>query len=129
MDTNLAQRYFEELENWSDSIKFYSIELDHLESKLYEVIRRNSIVGIAEKVNVYQNSLTNLSEKFDSLLENINIQESEINNEGKLLEDSHISFEMDKQQVDLRKKMKTLEKKFIDAKYNCNTFLLGSLKG
>lgn len=129
MHTTIAERYFEELENWSDSIKFYSIEMDHLASKLYEVIRRNSVTGIAEKVNVYQTSLTNLSEKFDSLLENINIQESEINNEGKLLEDSHISFEIDKQQVDLRKKMKTLEKKFIDAKYNCNNFLLGTLKG
>jgi hypothetical protein len=128
MPTTIAQRYLEELENWSESIKFYSIEMNLLASKLYEVIRRNSVVGIAEKVNTYQVSLNNLSEKFDSLLEYINAQESEISIDGKLKDDPSISFEVDKQQSELRKRMKVLEKKFIDAKYACNNFLLSSKK-
>ena len=128
MPTTIAQRYFEELENWSESIKFYSVEMNHLASKLYEVIRRNSVVGIADKVNTYQVSLNNLSEKFDSLLEYIDAQETEITIDGKLLDDLDIGFEVDKQQSELRKKMKVLEKKYIDAKYACNNFLMGSTK-
>lgn len=128
MPTTIAQRYFEELENWTESIQFYSVEMNHLASKLYEVIRRNSVVGIADKVNTYQVRLNNLSEKFDTLLEYIDAQETEINSDGKLLNDLDISLEVDKQQSELRKKMKVLEKKYIDAKYACTNFLMSSTK-
>jgi prefoldin subunit 5 len=74
MPKTLAESFSEELENWNESIQFYSIEIESIDSKLYEVIRRNSIPGIAAKVNTYQVRLNNLSEQFDSILESIDDQ-------------------------------------------------------
>jgi hypothetical protein len=128
MAKTIAEHYTEELENWDQSLKFYATEMDHIESKLYEILRRNSVVGIAEKVNTYQVLLGNLSEKFDDLLESIEEQEAELKTDGQLLEDALINFETEKLQSKLRQKMKGVEKKFITVKHDCNSFLTESLK-
>lgn len=128
MAKTIAEHYTEELENWDQSLKFYATEMDHIESKLYEILRRNSVVGIAEKVNTYQVLLGNLSEKFDDLLESIEEQEAELKTDGQLLEDALINFETEKLQSELRQKMKGVEKKFITVKHDCNSFLTESLK-
>ena len=128
MAKTIAEHYSEELENWDQSIKFYATEMDHIESKLYEILRRNSVVGIAEKVNSYQILLGNLSEKFDSILESIEEQEAELKTDGQLLEDALINFETEKLQSELRKQMKGVEKKFISVKYDCNNFFTDALK-
>ncbi len=128
MPKTLAESFSEELENWNESIQFYSIEIESIDSKLYEVIRRNSIPGIAAKVNTYQVRLNNLSEKFDSILESIDDQEAEIKVDGHLVEDALLHYEVEKEQEELRKKMKGLEKSFIDVKFDCHSFLTGSLK-
>jgi len=128
MATSIAEHYSDELDNWVHSLNLYTIEMDLLESKLYEIIRRNCIVGIAEKVNTYQVRLSNLSEKFDSLLETFEQQEAELKIDDKLVEDSLINFETENQQSELRTKMQEIEKKYIDVKYDCNNFLTESLK-
>ncbi|WP_395627311.1 hypothetical protein [Daejeonella sp.] len=128
MAKTIAEHYSEELENWDQSLKFYATEMDHIESKLYEILRRNSVVGLAEKVNSYQTLLGNLSEKFDSILESIEEQEAELTSDGQLLEDALINFETEKLQSELRQKMKGVEKKFISVKYDCNNFLTEVLK-
>jgi hypothetical protein len=128
MDRSIAEHYSDELDNWVQSLNFYSIEMDFLESKLNEIIRRNSIVGIAEKVNTYQIRLSNLSEKFDSLIEGIELQESELKIDGKLVDDFLINYETEKLQSELRTKMQGLEKKYVDVKQECNNFLTDTLE-
>jgi predicted nuclease with TOPRIM domain len=128
MAKTIAEHYTEELENWDQSLKFYATEMDHIESKLYEILTRNSVVGLAEKVNTYQLRLGNLSEKFDDLFESIEEQEAELITDGHLLEDALINFETEKLQSELRQKMKGVEKKFITVKYDCNNFLTQVLK-
>lgn len=128
MATSIAEHYSDELDNWIQSLNFYNIEMDLLESKLYEIVRRNCIVGIAEKVNIYQVRLSNLSEKFDSLIETIEQQETELKVDDKLVEDFLINYETEKQQSELRTTMQRLEKKYIDVKYECNNFLTEILK-
>jgi ABC-type phosphate transport system auxiliary subunit len=128
MATSIAEHYSDELDNWVQSLNFYNIEMDLLESKLYEIVRRNCIVGIAEKVNTYQVRLSNLSEKFDSLLETIELQEAELKVDGKLVDDFLINYETENQQTELREKMQGLEKKYVVVKQDCNTFLSETLK-
>jgi ABC-type phosphate transport system auxiliary subunit len=128
MATSIAEHYSDELDNWVQSLNFYNIEMDLLESKLYEIVRRNCIVGIAEKVNTYQVRLSNLSEKFDSLLETIELQEAELKIDGKLVDDFLINYETENQQTELREKMQGLEKKYVVVKQDCNTFLSETLK-
>jgi hypothetical protein len=128
MATSIAEHYSDELDNWVQSLNFYNIEMDLLESKLHEIVRRNCIVGIAEKVNTYQVKLSNLSEKFDSLLETIELQEAELKIDGKLIDDFRIDYETENQQTELRTKMQGLEKKYVVVKQDCNTFLSETLK-
>jgi maltodextrin utilization protein YvdJ len=128
MATSIAEHYSDELDNWVQSLNFYNIEMDLLESKLHEIVRRNCIVGIAEKVNTYQVKLSNLSEKFDSLLETIELQEAELKIDGKLIDDFRINYETENQQTELRTKMQGLEKKYVVVKQDCNTFLSETLK-
>jgi hypothetical protein len=128
MPTTIAQRYFDELESWNESVKFYTLEINHYTSKLYEIIRRNSVKGIAEKVNTYQVNLITLSEELASFSKYVKLQESEIKIDTKLIKDINISIEANNQQSELRKDMKALDKKFIDEKYACNRFLSNSKK-
>jgi ABC-type phosphate transport system auxiliary subunit len=127
MAISIAEHYSDELDNWVQSLNFYNIEMDLIESKLYEIVKRNCIVGIAEKVNTYQVRLSNLSEKFDSLLETIELQEAELKIDGKLVDDFRINYETENQQTELRTKMQDLEKKYVDVKQDCNTFLSETL--
>jgi hypothetical protein len=127
MAISIAEHYSDELDNWVQSLNFYNIEMDLIESKLYEIVKRNCIVGIAEKVNSYQVRLSNLSEKFDSLLETIELQEAELKIDGKLVDDFRINYETENQQTELRTKMQDLEKKYVDVKQDCNTFLSETL--
>lgn len=129
MPTTIAQRYFDELESWNESVKFYTLEINHFASKLFEVIRRNSVKGIAEKVNTYQVNLTTLSEELATFSNYVKLQEYEIKTDTILIKDVNISIEANNQQSELRKNMKALDKKFIDEKYACNIFLSNSRKG
>ncbi len=54
MPNTIAEYYSDELADWKESIAFYTGETDELEKRLGEVIRRNSITGIAEKVEYQQ---------------------------------------------------------------------------
>lgn len=127
MQKSLAESFSEELENWIETIQYYSIQMEALDSKLYDVIRRNSIIGIVAKVNAYQEKLNNLSEKFDSVLESIDEQQSEIKVDGKFKEDFLLHYEVEKEQGELRESMNNLGKTFIDLRKECNSFLNGLL--
>lgn len=128
MANTIAELYSDELENWDQTIKLYSTEINQLEVKLYEILTRNSVVGLAEKVDFHQVRLINLSEKFDSILETIEKQEEVLESEKKLPDYIRINMETERVQAELREKMVGLEKKFIDVKYECTKFLSNMLK-
>jgi|SRR5665647_1991833 len=128
MPNTIAEYYTDEMVDWNDSITFYSEEMDELEQKLGEVIRRNSIVGIAEKVEVHQTLLNELSEKFYKLQIEIQQQEAALKTDSTLIDDTLINNETEKRQVELRSKMQAAEKEYIDVKFDCYNFLSGTLK-
>lgn len=128
MPNTIAEYYTDEMVDWNDSITFYSEEMDELEQKLGEVIRRDSIVGIAEKVEVHQTLLNELSEKFYKLQIEIQQQEAALKTDSTLIDDTLINNETEKRQVELRSKMQAAEKEYIDVKFDCYNFLSGTLK-
>jgi len=128
MATNIAEYYTEELIGWTNSIHFYTEEIDQIEEKLAEIIRRNSITDIAEKVEAQQIFLDEVSEKFSRLLFEFKDQEALLKKDGKFKEDNLIDLKTEDTQTDLRRKMKEMEKDYIDVKFNCANFLLGTLK-
>jgi hypothetical protein len=128
MATNIAEYYTEELIGWTNSIHFYTEEIDQIEEKLAEIIRRNSITDIAEKVEAQQIFLDEVSEKFSRLLFEFKDQEALLKKDGEFKEDNLIDLKTEDTQTDLMRKMKEMEKDYIDVKFNCANFLLGTLK-
>ncbi len=128
MATTIAKHYSEELVDWNDSINFNNAEMEVIEQKLLDVIRRNSIIGIAEKVNAHQTRLNRVADMFDEIREEIQNQEAELKTDGTLLDDSFIHYETEKQQAELRRKMQEAEKEYIDVKFDCFNFLSETLK-
>jgi hypothetical protein len=128
MATTIAEYYIAELLEWNNAIIFYNEEMEEIEQKLAEVISRNSIVGIAEKVEFQQTLLNNVSDKFYKLQNEIQEQSGSLQSDGKLKEDALISNDYELKQFEIRQKMNIVEKDYIDKKLNCYNFLSATLK-
>ena len=128
MPTIVSDHFADELTEWNESLVFYTEEIKAFTHKLGEVIRRNSIIGIAEKVEAHQIRLNQIAEKFHKLQKLIHQQELALKMDDSLIDDSMISRESEKQQVDLRVKMQDIEKEYIDIKFDCYHFMAGVLR-
>jgi uncharacterized protein (DUF342 family) len=128
MPNTVAEYYTDELLGWQDSIDFYNDEMSDLEEKLSDVISRNSIVGIAEKVENQQRKLNTVSEAFYRLREKLEQQEARLKTDHTFIDNTLIDTSIEKQQMELRQSMHQAEKDYIDTKYACYQFLSGTLK-
>ena len=128
MSNNISKQYDDELLGWVDSIEFYLEALDSLGDKLGDVISRNSIVGIAAKVEVYQMMLDKVVLVLNTLKKDVLGQQQLLKKEDLLIEDEMISVVMDQNQKTLRDKVQQAEKEYIDVKHHCNEFLSATLK-
>lgn len=123
-----AEYYSDELVDWTNSIDYNYSEMHVLTEKLAEVIRRNSITGIAEKVELQQDKINRLQDKFRKLQFEIEQQETALKTDDTLIEDAKINAETEKRQSALRSHMQATEKEYIDVKFDCYNFLSGTLK-
>lgn len=128
MPSKIAEYYVVELLDWNNAVIFYNEEMEEIEQKLEEVISRNSIIGIADKVEVQQNLLNEVSDKFYKLQNDIQQQSNSLQLDGKLIDDTLISHDFEIRQFDIRQKMHAIEKEYVDKKFECYNFLSGTLK-
>ena len=128
MPTTIAEYYISELLDWNNAIIFYNEEMEEIEQKLEDVINRNSIVGIADKVELQQTLINEVSDKFYKLQNEIQEQSGTLQSDGKLKDDSLISNDYELQQFEIRQKMNKVEKEYIDKKLKCYNFLSETLK-
>jgi hypothetical protein len=128
MATTIAEYYTDELIKWHNAVVFYNNEIHEFGQKLAEVIRRNSIVGIAQKVEAHQTLLNHSAAKFYKLQKAIQQQQAVLKTDSKLVDDTLINNEAEKRQAGLRRMMQAAEKEYIDVKFDCYNFLSGTLK-
>ncbi|HEU4574981.1 MAG TPA: hypothetical protein VFS36_08250 [Chitinophagaceae bacterium] len=128
MATTIAEHYADELVEWRRLIDFYDQEMDDLETKLVEVIRRNSIPGIAARVEQQQSFLNEIADEFDKLSASFTEQESVLKTDDSFVDDKDINIVTEKKQNELRRHMQQAEKTFLDRKHTCSNFLSGLLK-
>lgn len=128
MATTIAGYYLDELANWNESILFYNSEIEELEKKLLEVINRNSIVGIAERVEVQQNLINAITDKFYRLQIEFQDQENALKQDSSIIDNEQINAEAENRQSALRTKMQETEMKYVDVKFDCYKFLSSVLK-
>ncbi len=128
MASVIAEYYTGELAEWSRLIDFYNHEMDEFEDKLGEVIQRNSIPGIAAKVEQHQDKLNAVSGAFYSLQNQMLQQKVRLLSDNTLIDDALVNEETEMKQNELRKSMQAIEKDYVDVKYACYEFLSGTLK-
>jgi hypothetical protein len=128
MSNTIAEYYADELVDWNHAITFYDEELEILGKKLGEVLRRNSIVDIAGKVEAQQKSLDKVSEKFYKLKVEFEQQEEVLRTDSTFIDNTFINADTEKRQDEYRNKMLEAEKEYIEAKFDCYHFLSGTLK-
>jgi hypothetical protein len=128
MPNTIAEYYTDELLDWNNAILFYNAEMIGFENKLAEVIRRNSIAGIAAKVEAHQAMLNKLTDQFFKIQGKIRQQANALKHGNGFIDDATINKEIEMRQLELRSSMQTAEKEYIDVKFNCYEFLTGTLK-
>jgi hypothetical protein len=123
-----AGYYMDEIFDWLNTIDYCNEEKDEIEKKLEEVIGRNSIIGISQKVEHQQDLFDKQFKAFSLIVLEIKYQEKRLKIKDELIADDLITGEIEIQQSALRERMKLAEKKFIDLKFGCYDFLSGTLK-
>ena len=84
MSITSAKHYHDELKKWQESINFFINTALELEQHLDDVVKRNSIVDIAAKVEVHQLMLNNIVDKLHYLQKEILLQISFLLKDEKL---------------------------------------------
>ena len=128
MPNTIAVYYSDELSEWKDSVTHSFHEIEELTRKLADVISRNSITGIAEKVEAHQEMLNLAAENLYRIETAIQQQEEALKNDSTLLDNEHINHETANRQNELRHRMQATEKQFIDVKFDCYGFLADTLQ-
>ena len=128
MATTIAEHYTGELVDWGRLIAFYDQEATEFETKLAEVIQRNSIPNIAAKVEEQQDKLNVMMKKFNRIRIQIRKQGAALKTDSAFIDDKLIHAETEKKQNELRWDMQQTEKEYIDTRYACSEFLSERLK-
>jgi hypothetical protein len=124
----VATYYKEELVNWDVTLGLYNKEAMDLEAKLFAIIQQNSIPQRALAAENFLNQFTLLRSELQTLLKQMHHQNHSLNKDDTAVEDDAITSEIKNGQNALRDKMKTVEKSFIELKYNCYNFLSSTYK-
>ena len=128
MSKKIASFYEDELNRFTLSISFYLEEILKIENSLDGIVRRNSIVGIAAKVEVHQLMLNKVSDKLKLLLDELRSFKVVLKPNGVLLKNDAITKEMENQIKIMSTSFKNTEQEYTDVKYYCNNFLDEMLK-
>lgn len=129
MDHSIAAYYATELGEWNGLIEFHYREIEAMESKLLEVIQRNSIPGIALKAEAEIARLNKSAGLFRKLQKGIWQQQAALKKDSGLKEDSDLDSKTGIREDTLRSHMKAAEQAYIENKYACYDFLSATLKG
>ena len=128
MSTTIAEYYTEELETWNQHINSYRREMFEMETRLAEVIHRNTIPNIADLVEEQQGRLNKVSIRFSRLLDQFQKQKAALKQNSNFIENTLINVEIEKHQNALRKFMQRSEKEYIDIKHECSGFISDILR-
>lgn len=109
-------------------IGFYNREITEFGHKLAEVIQRNSIPHIAEKVEAQQSSLNKVLARFETLYTFIEKQHTVLKTDHALIGNSLIDHDTNESQNELRQQTEQAEKFYLEVKYGCYYFLSQTVK-
>jgi hypothetical protein len=127
MSKKISEYFISELFSWEQSIDFYEEEMVVLGVQLDEIIQRNSIVDIAAKVEAHQILLNEVLDKFNKIEVEISIQKKILQPKDELIADVNLDQQIQESQNEIRNKVQSAEKEYIDIKQFCYEFLSQTL--
>ncbi|MGE5521560.1 MAG: hypothetical protein ACM3VS_16665 [Candidatus Dadabacteria bacterium] len=127
MTISIAEYYLEELEDWRNTIHVYLQEIELTQEWLQEILQQNSVIGIAAKVEHFANWAELSKIKLSELHDKIGSLEMQLYEKDIPLGNELISPGMNSEQKQLRFNMSTIEREYLDTKYNCSEFVAESL--
>ena len=123
MPTSIAEYYINELNDWEDAISLHIEEIDQLEEWLKEVLRNNTVVNLAGKVEHYLNNLFLTKQNLGILKAKIRDGEDKLYKGEIPIGNEQITEEIKSQQNEFRKNLYGLERQYLDIKFECEDFL------
>ena len=122
MPSTIAEKYSVELLEMNELIVNYNSEMIIIAIKLNEIIRRDSIEGIAQKIEAFQFLLNRVTNEFHKIQIIIEFQVAMLKKDNYFIEDSQVNDTIGKQQAELRVILKDTVKQYISLKEDCNDF-------
>ncbi len=123
MSLEISRYFSEQLKDCNEAIYFDLGISTKLTERLEEVIKRNTIVDIAAKVEVYQKQLDVIERKLYNLEAIVKRQEKLINENLETNKNADVNNDIKLRQQLIVRKMKKTESDFIRIKFACNAFL------
>jgi hypothetical protein len=128
MKNNVARYFLDEIEEWRRDIETINDEIVTIEKKLEAIVRQNSITGIAAATEAHQSLLDAQMRQFDVLHDEFNRQEVILSPGQEPVDNDALLQTLRERQNELREKMKTAEKEYLDIKFSCHDFVSQMLK-
>jgi len=117
-----------ELKNYLQHLADNFLEIEKIETKLTSIIRRNSIVDIAAKVEVYQLMLDRSFHSYLDLKKEINDLVLKINHDNQSQADKKSEQSIQKQIGTLPETVANADRRFEEVKFHCDVFINETLK-
>lgn len=127
MSTTIATYYSDELITLDEATGFYTDEILELETRLTDLIHRDSIPHLATTAEHFLDQLSKQQQHFLMLQKDIAEQQNKLKQNDGFIPNSNFSPEITANQDSLRKKMFGAEKEYLDVKYGCLDFLSGTI--
>jgi len=128
MSSSLASTYDQKLKKW---IKAMSSDIEAIpvaEQLLEDVIRRNNIVNIAAKVEVYQLMMEGVTLKLNAQLDHMRAFRKNLYEDDELIEDSAITKLIEQEMKVIGQQHTKIENEYQTVKTQCDMFLAETLK-
>lgn len=123
MTTSIAEYYLDELYDWKTTIDLYVEGITDAEERLKDVLRFNTVPDLAAKVEKYISQLFMSKQNLLYLRTFVQSFEKKLFEEHTPVSDENITDDMKEKQNQLRKDMHSVEKEYLEVKYNTDDFL------
>lgn len=123
MTTSIAEYYLDELYDWRTSIDLYVEQISDAEGSLKDIVRFNTIPDLAAKVEHFLSQLFISKQNLLYLKTFVQSFERKLYREHAPVSNESITEDLKEKQNQLRKDMHSVEKEYLEVKYNCDQFL------
>lgn len=127
ISNSIAGFFLSEMEGWQDSIEFYVKEMLRFDELFRVIIRMNTVPHLAEKVEQYSERFRIIQKEMQVLEEQITAGESDLVEDDEPLSNDDVSEQVSNRQKDLRSQMHVLQNRFLELKYECDSFIADTL--